>query len=1152
MATTPEEAEELKKQLDDLRKILVSLDIDFDKIAGRLRPIKEDQKAINDLYNTFNNRLKSASTETDYLVSNFQRLVGEVKNTSAGTQQTVLAFKNLSSIAQQLSSHQAGYNRMSTQEIEKLQVKAKIESDRLFRAKTLLEEELAYSKVAAKQLELQKERYQEQLKSNANNQQAKEALKDVEKQLQKQLSTTDSLANKYETVNNLLHQEDISLKELTKSLERSVDLSKQFDKVMGLTGATAEGLKTAFNNLGLGKLGETLGLDKALKAAQEKADELLQSKIQNEKIIKDLSEQNLGLEKNIEENLKKQLETQESINKLKSNFPDIVNQLEKEAKLEKEIKDLNTQNLSIEDIREGKGGDALKRQQLKLDFLKSQNVQEKEQFKSEEDKLKFLNKQISAQKESLDVNKKQIKESQEALKNQSLLNQRTQVLNTYIKDLGSNLVKNLKDPLFIVGFLVKEIVSAFKMIDAKTGELAKNMNLSYSAAAGVANQANIIANKSNTIGVTTKGIMDSYQAIGKQLGTNAILNEKDAVAMAKFRDIAGVSQETLSKLQVLTSATGGNLEKNVSTMMASAKITGNQLGVALNEREVLDDISKLSKATLASYAGMPNKLGEAVATAKSLGMTMEQLDKTASHLLQFEDSIGAELEAELLTGKNINLERARLAALNNDQVTLAKEIRKQYGDINEFSKMNRLQQEAIAKSVGMSREELAATLVQEQALKTMSKDQSEAAKRAFEARVKAVGLEKAQEEVRKGQLKDMMNSQSAQERFNQTIEKLKEVFVSLVTPLLPVLDIFMLILKPIGMIAGLLGRFSNFLSPVIGLMLTWKLLTGSIGKGIGGILKSMFSIFTTQGRINIAKKLGFITDQQANRVQYANNMLQKDYIVSEKAKNLAKKSSLGYVIKENIQKGIGAAKDKIALASEQFRASAKLRTAAAENAVGKASMLTRLKSLPGMLIDVGKWALKAASAVAGIPIIGPILAFGAAAAAIAGGMALYNKFKGSDVFSPAQGGGGYGKRTLLAPEGAIELNNNDNVVATTNDISFKKGDDVKSMVGKPTEIKSAGSVEPKIFKSQESTKPTKYQESIKPTESKSEKSPTTTISIDYNAIGAAVAAALKGAPLTVHSTLKLNEKVLSDNVINTLGKESTKAGDAQRTNASKV
>ena len=46
----------------------------------------------------------------------------------------------------------------------------------------------------------------------------------------------------------------------------------------------------------------------------------------------------------------------------------------------------------------------------------------------------------------------------------------------------------------------------------------------------------------------------------------------------------------------------------------------------------------------------------------------------------------------------------------------------------------------------------------------------------------------------------------------------------------------------------------------------------------------------------------------------------------------------------------------------------------------------------------------------------------------------------NDLFSP---GGGYGKRILLAPEGAFALNNNDNIIATTNPIP------VNDMISRP-------------------------------------------------------------------------------------------------------
>ena len=78
------------------------------------------------------------------------------------------------------------------------------------------------------------------------------------------------------------------------------------------------------------------------------------------------------------------------------------------------------------------------------------------------------------------------------------------------------------------------------------------------------------------------------------------------------------------------------------------------------------------------------------------------------------------------------------------------------------------------------------------------------------------------------------------------------------------------------------------------------------------------------------------------------------------------------------------------------------------------------------------------SSLAKIPYIGWALGLAAAGTVVALG---YKFMKGNDVFSPSQGGQGHGKRTLLAPEGAIQLNNNDDVIAGTN---LFRGDDVVS------------------------------------------------------------------------------------------------------------
>ena len=94
---------------------------------------------------------------------------------------------------------------------------------------------------------------------------------------------------------------------------------------------------------------------------------------------------------------------------------------------------------------------------------------------------------------------------------------------------------------------------------------------------------------------------------------------------------------------------------------------------------LLKDLANISAATTLSLGKNPKLLGEALAVTKALGMEMAQLEGIASSLMNFEDSIANELEAELLLGKNLNLEKARQAALNNDLATLATEIAEQAG-----------------------------------------------------------------------------------------------------------------------------------------------------------------------------------------------------------------------------------------------------------------------------------------------------------------------------------------------------------------------------------------------------------------------------------------------------------------------------------------
>jgi hypothetical protein len=384
-----------------------------------------------------------------------------------------------------------------------------------------------------------------------------------------------------------------------------------------------------------------------------------------------------------------------------------------------------------------------------------------------------------------------------------------------LKNVGSQLKSSLTNPANITLFVMQQIWTALKNADKATGDLAKAFNMTYTNASYLRQELISIGNSSGDIAVNAIKLQESMIAVGNSLSSNAVLNKKDLVIFTKLREQAGFTNEELTEMQKLTFINGGNLENNVGNLLVAAKTTSLNNKVLLNEKTIMSEVAKTSKAIQLSLGGSGKELGNAVAQVKALGMNMQQVENIAGSLLDFESSISAELEAELLTGKDLNLERARLYAINNDMAGVAREINKQFGSAAEFSHMNRIQQEAAAKAVGMSREELAATLTDQEALRDLSADQVGQAQEALAA-ARAKGM--TEEQIRKTTIDDLMKQQSIQERLNNTTEKLQEVFIALVQPLLPLLDILTSVLNVVGKIMKFLDPIFQFIGIVPALL----------------------------------------------------------------------------------------------------------------------------------------------------------------------------------------------------------------------------------------------------------------------------------------------------------------------------------------------
>lgn len=330
----------------------------------------------------------------------------------------------------------------------------------------------------------------------------------------------------------------------------------------------------------------------------------------------------------------------------------------------------------------------------------------------------------------------------------------------------------------------KKIFDFFKAAmfaaDERVTKLAKGMMLTKDEARGVYNSLKDTKLEMDSIYNTTKDVTEAYTDLIEltEFVTSAT-NEMIESQIILTKNL-GLSKEEAFGVQEAFVAS--NVEANIGKDIVYDQIAAfaNQNKLISTGKKIFADIAKTSKLIQINFNGNLGALVKTTLEAKKLGLTLDQVSKIGSSLLDFEQSISSELEAELLTGKDLNLEKARSYALNHDIAGLTQEIANQGITQEKFAAMNVIQQEAMAKSLGMSADEMGDMLYKGKVLNKVGgdtlKNLRERAKVSGDINLqnKVAALEQG---ILSGKsLEEAEKSTSAQEKFNQALEQAKEVF----------------------------------------------------------------------------------------------------------------------------------------------------------------------------------------------------------------------------------------------------------------------------------------------------------------------------------------------------------------------------------------
>ena len=339
--------------------------------------------------------------------------------------------------------------------------------------------------------------------------------------------------------------------------------------------------------------------------------------------------------------------------------------------------------------------------------------------------------------------------------------------------------------------MIKKFIELSFKANVQVTKLGKAFSLTTESATALRKSLTESKGSIKSIYGTTNNLVEAYtQLSGLTEFVNHASNDQLQTQLQLTKQL-GLSVDETKQLQSLFAVNNEKAEEGTDAVYDQVAAFANQNGLLASGKKIMQQIAKTSSLLKLNIKGGTKELANTILNANKLGLSLSQVDKVAGSLLDFESSISAEMEAELLTGRQLNLDKARTFALNNDIAGLTQEIAKQGITAEKFSSMNRIQQEAIAKALGMSASELADSLFKsklidktsKQHLKTLRdeakayRDQGDAkAANAVNDRANAIeaGLYSGKA------LKEAELAVDAQTKFNLLITKMQEIFTDLI------------------------------------------------------------------------------------------------------------------------------------------------------------------------------------------------------------------------------------------------------------------------------------------------------------------------------------------------------------------------------------
>lgn len=395
----------------------------------------------------------------------------------------------------------------------------------------------------------------------------------------------------------------------------------------------------------------------------------------------------------------------------------------------------------------------------------------------------------------------------------------------------------MMNPLLLVVAAGTALFGLLSEVEKTAQEFSTETGLSVAQSKALVKETRTRLNLGQTELVNSEEILAVQKEMIKEFGTAGQLSTEVAASVAETAKMMGYSAEAAAGVQSAFEKQGASAA-DAAQLQETVALETFKAGV--NTGAVMEDISQNSSKAAKYIKGGAKELAKAAVEAAKMGMNLESMVGVADGLLDIENSLTKQYEFQALTGKQLNLDKARELALDGDIAGASKEVMKQVGSIADFNKMNRLEKEALAEATGIEVDELQKTLTLQSKLGDLSEEQAAA---AASLNLSAKELQDMSPEQLKSKIKEQQSAEKAKIAFEETIQKLKSAFLPLAETLGKVLGAVMPVVSFIGDGFSAIGKILGYVlwpvEKVFSILTSVMDMMGPLGtliKGVGAAL----------------------------------------------------------------------------------------------------------------------------------------------------------------------------------------------------------------------------------------------------------------------------------------------------------------------------